>query len=167
MYPFRVPDFFNYGTLAALIAQVLVTEVVGSLQSAWDSQTRVNHAEVISCLAERRRSMGFGELNSDGDERQNALVLSLTMGLRLAYYALMKTFRLQAKTDKVFGDYWPAAEQVFFDRYCLLWCNAAQEANPLTPREKCMLPLYNMEEFVDHYGCKDRANFTTAPFSKV
>ncbi|XP_065284408.1 uncharacterized protein [Dermacentor albipictus] len=167
MYPFRVPDFFNYGTLAALIAQVLVTEVVGSLQSAWDSQTRVKHAEVLSCLAERRRSMGFGELNSDGDERQNALLLSLTMSLRVAYYALMKAFRLQAKTDKVFGDYWPAAEQVFFDRYCLLWCNAAQDANPLTPREKCMLPLYNMEEFVDHYGCKDRANFTTAPFCKV
>lgn len=67
----------------------------------------------------------------------------------------------------MFDEYWPAAEQVFFTRYCLLWCSSGEEANPLTPREKCMLPLYNMEEFVDHYSCKDRTNFTTAAFCKV
>ncbi|XP_054928952.1 uncharacterized protein [Dermacentor andersoni] len=167
VYLFRVPDFFNYGTLAALLARELVTGAVGSLQNDWNDETRAQHAQVLRCLAERRKSLGFGGLSPDGGERKEELVLTLTISVRIAYYALMKSFRIQAGTGKMFNEYWPAAEQVFFARYCLLWCSASEVANPLTPREKCMLPLYNMEEFVDHYGCKDRANFTTAPFCKV
>ncbi|KAL3228367.1 hypothetical protein MRX96_048599 [Rhipicephalus microplus] len=172
LYPFRVPDFFNYGTLAVLIARVLIADVVGTStgstqQDSWDNVTRVKHAEVMSCLAQRRASLGFGDLNPVSGAQQKALILTLTMSVRLAYYALMKTFRLKAGTAKVFNDYWPAAEEVFFARFCLLWCSASNDANPLTPRELCMLPLYNMEEFVDHYSCKSRANFSAAPFCKV
>ncbi|KAH8028702.1 hypothetical protein HPB51_018126 [Rhipicephalus microplus] len=172
LYPFRVPDFFNYGTLAVLIARVLIADVVGTStgstqQDSWDNVTRVKHAEVMSCLAQRRASLGFGDVNPVSGAQQKALILTLTMSVRLAYYALMKTFRLKAGTAKVFNDYWPAAEEVFFARFCLLWCSASNDANPLTPRERCMLPLYNMEEFVDHYSCKSRANFSAAPFCKV
>ncbi|KAH7972539.1 hypothetical protein HPB52_013273 [Rhipicephalus sanguineus] len=172
LYPFRVPDFFNYGTLAVLIARVLIADVVGTgagnaHQDSWDNVTRSNLAEVMSCLEERRASLGFGNLSSVSGARQKALILTLTMSVRLAYYALMKTFRLKAGTAKVFNDYWPAAEEVFFARFCLLWCSASNDANPLTPREQCMLPLYNMEEFVEHYSCKSRANFSTAAFCKV
>lgn len=69
---------------------------------------------------------------------------------------------MQAGTTKVFNDFLPEAQHVFFSRFCLVWCNAAESSGILTPREKCMLPLYNMEEFAERYSCKGRANFTTA-----
>lgn len=60
---------------------------------------------------------------------------------------------LQAHTGKVFDEYWPDAQHVFFVRACMVWCNSEAKADPLTPREKCMLPLYIMREFADRYNC--------------
>ncbi|KAH8029263.1 hypothetical protein HPB51_024688 [Rhipicephalus microplus] len=69
----------------------------------------------------------------------------------------------QAGTVKMFNEYWPAARHVFFARFCLLWCDSNDGPSPITPREKCMLPLYNLQEFHEQYGCKSGV----APFCKV
>ncbi|XP_077523366.1 neprilysin-3-like [Amblyomma americanum] len=171
LYPFRVPDYFNYGTLGAFIA-VKLAEVVGigvkhPSQSSWDQDTQANHAKLLSCLAERRKNMGFGDLDSGTAGAQQTLMVTLSLGVRLAYISLTDAFRKKAGTRKVFNDYLPEAQHVFFSRFCLLWCNAAETPGTLTAREKCMLPLYNMEEFAERYNCKGHANFTTAAFCQA
>ncbi|KAL1419536.1 hypothetical protein MTO96_025280 [Rhipicephalus appendiculatus] len=134
-YMSRVPDFFNYGTLAVLIAEILIRDIIGVSgnnppEDAWDSDTQGNHSETLSCLTARRKSLGFGELDPDHDKEQQAYVLALTMSVRLAYYALMKTFLRQAGTVKMFNEYWPAARRVFFARFCLLWCRSDDRPSP-------------------------------------
>ncbi|KAL3195644.1 hypothetical protein MRX96_001777 [Rhipicephalus microplus] len=167
-YMSRVPDFFNYGTLAVLIAEILVKDIIGVSgkgppDGAGDGETQGNHSEALSCLTARRNSLGFGELSRVHAKEQQAFLLALTMSVRLAYYALMKTFLKQAGTVKMFNEYWPAARHVFFARFCLLWCDSNDGPSPITPREKCMLPLYNLQEFHEQYGCKSGV----APFCKV
>ncbi|KAK8784538.1 hypothetical protein V5799_009097 [Amblyomma americanum] len=166
LYTFRVPDYFNYGTLGALIA-VKLADIVGvgvkdPSQTSWDKDTLANHAKIISCLTERRTNVGFGDLDPATAGAQQTLMVTLSLGVRMAYFAFTDAFRKKAGTTKVFNDFLPEAQHVFFSRFCLVWCNAAESPGILTPREKCMLPLYNMEEFAERYSCKGRANFTTA-----
>ncbi|KAK8763184.1 hypothetical protein V5799_034207 [Amblyomma americanum] len=83
----------------------------------------------------------------------------LAQGLRLAFDALMTEFRELAPDYGVFVTHWHEAMRIFFLRYCLLWCSASQRPDPLTPREKCMLPLHNMPEFAKAFGCGNTAGF--------
>ncbi|KAK8785112.1 hypothetical protein V5799_008523 [Amblyomma americanum] len=190
LYNYHVPDYFNYGTMGGLLGAQLA-ETVGvavndDRQSTWDPATATKHGELLRCLTERRRHLGFPDFHPATADQQQTQMVTLSISARLAYSGLKRVFRRkglqsleppilklsnisltllvtsdcvslrvfsQSRTVKVFNDYWPEALRVFFSRFCLLWCSGSQAADPLTAREKCVLPLYNMEEFAELYNC--------------
>ncbi|XP_065284393.1 uncharacterized protein [Dermacentor albipictus] len=172
LYGDSVPEYFNYGTVGALISQRLVeaagVSVANSRQAAWDGTTRSQYADAIACLVDRRKRMGFGDPGKEATAEQQTQLLALSISVRLAYLGLAKIFRIRSGAFKVFTAYWPEAQRVFFARYCLLWCSGrASDGDPLTPREKCMIPLRNMQEFADLYHCDFNATSSGGPLCKI
>ncbi|XP_077536017.1 uncharacterized protein LOC144148341 [Haemaphysalis longicornis] len=168
LYPSWVPDYYNYATMGYLLANQLAAVMgVGELsvtdkhRTSWDNATVSRHEAVLQCLLAKRKQLGFGELDERKADKQTALMMTLSHGIRLAYMALKKLFRDQAHTDKLFRSYWPEAQHVFFVRTCMIWCTSESKADPLTPREKCMLPLYSMREFSEHYNCANSVDTTS------
>ncbi|KAK8773902.1 hypothetical protein V5799_011562, partial [Amblyomma americanum] len=166
LYIYDVPDYFNYGTMGALLgvqlAEIAAVGVKDQRQSTWDNWSLNKHGEMLQCLLRRRKLLGFPSFNPTTADKQQTHLLTLSVGARLAYSGLKNAFRRKSRTVKVFNDYWPEALRVFFTRFCLLWCSGSGKADPLTPRAKCILPLYNIEEFGELYECD--VNSTGGPF---
>ncbi|XP_077527858.1 uncharacterized protein LOC144139367 [Haemaphysalis longicornis] len=159
MYIYRVPDYFNFAMVGTLLG-VELSKLVGAgtltvddlRRTLWSSKTFASYAELQSCLLQRRVQLGFGTPGTNLTDDQQARMLTISHGVRLAYVAMKHGFRWKSSGTHSFDKYWPEAERVFFLRSCLLWCGAKTEL--LSPREMCMLPLYTMPEFSEHYECK-------------
>ncbi|KAH8032238.1 hypothetical protein HPB51_024015 [Rhipicephalus microplus] len=92
-------------------------------------------------------------------QEQQATMYMIVQGLRLAFDSMEADFRDHAPDYSVFSAHWPEATRLFFVRYCLLWCSASERPNPLTPREMCLLPVHNMPEFAEAFGCSESARY--------
>ncbi|KAH6936411.1 hypothetical protein HPB50_016783 [Hyalomma asiaticum] len=90
---------------------------------------------------------------------QHNEIFRMAQGLRLAYNALLANFRAASPDYDVFSSHWPEAEWAFFVRSCMVHCTADQVPRPLTPRERCLLPLHNMDEFAGAFGCRTKPGF--------
>ncbi|XP_077537164.1 uncharacterized protein LOC144149462 [Haemaphysalis longicornis] len=172
LYTNHVPDYFNYGTMGYVLGSELAEAIgVGALdandsrRASWDSRTKSGHTTLLQCLMDKRSKLGFRELDAARANEQKKFMLTLSQGVRIAYRTLMRTFRLQAHTGKVFDQYWPEAQHVFFVRACMIWCSSETTAGPLTPREMCLLPLYSMKEFADRYNCANGGPFPSTAAS--
>ncbi|KAH6925599.1 hypothetical protein HPB50_007980 [Hyalomma asiaticum] len=99
---------------------------------------------------------------------QQALMLSLSAGLRLAYAAMEADFRESVgHSESLIRKLWPDAQETFFMRFCLPWCSASHSPRTLTFKEMCLLPIYNMKEFGERYGCKSNSNYSAGPMCDV
>ncbi|KAL1467881.1 hypothetical protein MTO96_041852, partial [Rhipicephalus appendiculatus] len=92
------------------------------------------------------------------DEQHNE-IFRMAQGLRLAYNALLANFRAASPDYDVFSRHWPEAQWAFFVRSCVVHCTADQAPRPLTPREMCLLPLHNMDEFAGAFECRTKPGF--------
>ncbi|XP_075556656.1 endothelin-converting enzyme 2-like [Dermacentor variabilis] len=167
LYSSGVPDYYNYGTVGGLMATRLIEALVMA-DHAWSKASKTKRGKVISCLAERHKRQGFGRKVSGEVRAQQVLMLSLSAGVRLAYAAMESHFRERMENnEKLIQKFWPAAQETFFTRFCLLWCSASKDPVTLTFKEMCLLPLYNMKEFGERYGCKSNSNFSAGPMCDV
>lgn len=164
-YPVGVPIYFNYGTLGALLA-VQVSESLGprgsqydasgKLRTWWSGKTEKAFNSIVTCLVDLNRRMN-PRVNELGDKRLNAIFV-WAQSARLAYNSLRAEF-LASTSQAIFDEHWSEAQKTYFLRFCLLSCERDNAPNPLLPRETCMLPLHNMQEFADAFGCRQIPGF--------
>ncbi|KAH8029309.1 hypothetical protein HPB51_025177 [Rhipicephalus microplus] len=107
--------------------------------------------------------------NVRGDSiAQQAMMLSLSAGARLAYAAMEADFRERVGgNEELAQKWWPDVQETFFMRFCLTWCSSIRAPVPLTYEEMCLLPLYNMKEFGARYGCKSNSTYSAGPMCDV
>ncbi|KAH7954780.1 hypothetical protein HPB49_021827 [Dermacentor silvarum] len=92
-------------------------------------------------------------------DEQHSEIFRRAQGVRLAYNALLANFRAASPDYDVFSTHWPDAQWAFFVRVCMVHCTADQTPRPLTPRERCLLPLHNMDEFAGAFECRTKPGF--------
>ncbi|XP_075529843.1 neprilysin-11-like [Dermacentor variabilis] len=165
MYGSDVPSYFNYGTVGALLASqvaiIMHPDFAGFRHggSWWARDTHDRYSLRIRCLVDLHYRLGFKDQVAESPQEQQAAMYTIVQGLRLAFDAMAEDFRNHAPNYGVFSAHWPEATRIFFMRYCLLWCSASRQPHPLTPREMCLLPVHNMPEFSDAFGCSDSAHY--------
>ncbi|KAH9372603.1 hypothetical protein HPB48_019122 [Haemaphysalis longicornis] len=173
----RVPTYFNYGTLGALIgtgiadviappATISTPKMVDGETPAgtawWTEKALVRYNTSAACLQHLHTRL---ELPRPWGRRlalHGRAMFLRALGLRLAYDGLLASLGPQMDNDE-FRKLWPEAQAEFFARFCLLSCDADQLPDPvLTPRASCLLPLHNMREFGATFDCSAREDFVTA-----
>ncbi|KAH7939950.1 hypothetical protein HPB52_019552 [Rhipicephalus sanguineus] len=165
VYNSDVPAYFSYGTVGALlasqVAKIMHPNYAGVRQSGswWARDTHDRYSRRIRCLVDLHYRLGFKDHVAGSPQEQQATMYTVVQGLRLAFDSMEADFRDHAPNYGVFSAYWPEAVRIFFMRYCLLWCSASQRPNPLTPREMCLLPVHNMPEFAEAFGCSKSARY--------
>ncbi|KAL1484699.1 hypothetical protein MTO96_032425 [Rhipicephalus appendiculatus] len=165
VYDSDVPAYFNYGAVGALLASqvaiIMHPNYAGAQNTGswWARDTHERYSRRVRCLVDLHYRLGFREHVTGSPQEQQAAMYTIVQGLRLAFDSMEADFRDHAPNYAVFSTYWPEATRIFFMRYCLLWCSASQKPNPLTPREMCLLPVHNMPEFAEAFGCSESARY--------
>lgn len=172
-----MPEYINYGTLGALLSWELARIVtrgrgasrVGpvALESREDfargrqrrKGTDDSYLDRLYCLLDLHSSLGFKHNVSGTPDEQHSEIFRRAQGVRLAYNALLANFRAASPDYDVFSTHWPDAQWAFFVRVCMVHCTADQTPRPLTPRERCLLPLHNMDEFAGAFECRTKPGF--------
>ncbi|KAL1486283.1 hypothetical protein MTO96_009326 [Rhipicephalus appendiculatus] len=165
LYPHGVPMYYNFGTLGTQLATAMAQALnkdpgsgaASKSSSWWTDETRERHNRSLQCLESLYQRMGF-EFGGGARGEQEALFIWV-QGVRLAYQALMNSFGELASHEDDAVLYMQTARRTFFSRSCLLWCSSETTGGPLSPRQRCMVPLHNMREFADTFGCTDRLDF--------
>ncbi|KAK8774524.1 hypothetical protein V5799_010945 [Amblyomma americanum] len=165
LYTTGVPDQYNYGAVGSLLAARLVDALLAEGdggKGAWYPAAKDKGEKIVECLVARHHRQGFGRKVAGSSQSQRNAMLALSSGVRLAYAALEAIFLSQVASGRAIKENWPHIQEVFFIRYCLLWCSGTSTPNPITPNEMCLLPLYNMREFGELYKCPGKSNYSAA-----
>ncbi|XP_077541177.1 neprilysin-1-like [Haemaphysalis longicornis] len=170
LYGSQVPLNFNYGTVGALLATKMA-HTIGQA-SNWSGEARAKHQKSVRCLQDLRRSLDSSSSGASWSNREQEdelvawtqagmLRSNLTQGLRIAHAALRSWFVTASIDADVFGRYWRQAEVIFFVRFCLLSCSAAnaRSDSSVPARERCLVPLHNLPEFAETFSCKEKQNY--------
>ncbi|XP_075723910.1 endothelin-converting enzyme 2-like [Rhipicephalus microplus] len=167
LYAVGVPDRYNYGTVGGLLATKLIDVIVKN-ERTWNEVSKTKQAKVMACLFGKHNHLGFGEKARGDIAAQQAMMLSLSAGARLAYAAMEADFRERVGgNEELAQKWWPDVQETFFMRFCLTWCSSIRAPVPLTYEEMCLLPLYNMKEFGARYGCKSNSTYSAGPMCDV
>ncbi|XP_049522614.1 uncharacterized protein LOC125945086 [Dermacentor silvarum] len=129
-------------------------QIESSLQLAIDIIEEYLKPKGLRCSAEN-----FKHNVSGTPDEQHSEIFRRAQGVRLAYNALLANFRAASPDYDVFSTHWPDAQWAFFVRVCMVHCTADQTPRPLTPRERCLLPLHNMDEFAGAFECRTKPGF--------
>ncbi|XP_077557663.1 neprilysin-1-like [Haemaphysalis longicornis] len=114
----------------------------GNVRDWWTPQARAEYMQRMACL---RQSHG---LETDEQDAENTADFA---GLASAYHA----YSSLAEEEKVEGFEFNA-EQLFFIASCIKWCatsNVVQTGRYVPFRERCNVPLKNMEAFARAFIC--------------
>ncbi|KAL3202021.1 hypothetical protein MRX96_042740 [Rhipicephalus microplus] len=134
VYDSDVPAYFNYGTVGALLASQVRTN-----GSWWARDTHERYSHRLRCLVDLHYRLGFKSHVAGSLQEQQATMYMIVQGLRLAFDSM------EAGLSR------PRAR--------LLRVHASERPNPLTPREMCLLPVHNMPEFAEAFGCSESARY--------
>ncbi|KAH7941574.1 hypothetical protein HPB49_014999 [Dermacentor silvarum] len=170
LYPHGVPMYYNYGTLGTQLGTAIAhamnkdpgASAASGVQSKpsplWTEETRERYNRSVQCLESLRQRMGF-ESGSEARGGEQGTLFTWVQGVNLAYHAVMKRFSELAEREDDAVLYMHNAQRTFFSRSCLLWCTSDSTGGRLSAQERCMLPLHNMREFADAFGCTGRQDF--------
>ncbi|XP_054928955.1 uncharacterized protein [Dermacentor andersoni] len=125
---------------------------------SWTEESRERYNRSVQCLESLRQRMGFESATEGRGSEQDKLFVWV-QGVHLAYHAVMKRFSELAEREVDAVLYMHNARRTFFSRSCLLWCSSDSAGGPLSARERCMVPLHNMRDFADTFGCTGRQDF--------
>lgn len=157
-YPDGIPIEYAIGTLGVLMSKELYRAVLndGFKSENWSQNIWKGTNNSYDCLERLSRSSFGISLGMQSDVVSRELYIWIRSA-RFAYEALRD--RLWDHRDaRNWNTYWKAAQKTFFWRFCLLSCSADERPRPLLPKLGCILPLANMMEFGDVFGCS-----TTSP----
>nr|XP_050028126.2 uncharacterized protein LOC126523566 [Dermacentor andersoni] len=165
LYATGVPMYYNYGIVGALLASQLATAVEHSGAIEVDAQGRPVPGRLrqrnvtLTCLRRLHERLGFAKNVSGSTQEQDDAMFALAQGVVLAHAGLAANLQASAPNRETYDSLWPEAQTTFFLRFCLWSCSASQQPSPLTPMERCLLPMHNMPAFADTFGCSKRSDF--------
>lgn len=148
LYAGSVPHTFNYGTVGAILAKELSRKIRPFIRGVpnpiWDPWGLSSIKPTIRCLqAQTMSAGGNGSPSSEG-------LFEWSRSVRVAYSA-MKEDVMKAHNGHVRPE---EAKKIFFRRFCLISCGTnKQEPSDLDARLRCNMPLQNMPEFAETFGC--------------
>ncbi|CAN7995094.1 unnamed protein product, partial [Ixodes hexagonus] len=159
-YPVGVDDPFNYGTLGVMLARA-VSKALGPTGSKvmadgtnvdwWTEATHLHFSRTVDCYMKQYLSM---ERDSQGFSAKQREELFLSVrSIRIAY----DRYQQDEKTRRTNMAELITRDRAFFVRACLLTCSSQEEAERLSRKSRCNLPVMNMPEFARTFGCHKNA----------
>ncbi|XP_064486575.1 neprilysin-1-like isoform X2 [Ornithodoros turicata] len=146
-YGSRAPLHFDVATVGVLMI-VELSRALGPSEGEtfWSNATRKSFDESFRCLMNVYEEMS--RTNKTNQKELVDAVFTWTRSLRLAYDVV----KAQGVPQ---GYLLQDVDRAFFKRFCLLSCTSSQKPQPLTPRQRCMLPVMNMPEFFEAFECPE------------
>ncbi|KAK8761755.1 hypothetical protein V5799_026976 [Amblyomma americanum] len=165
LYSKGVPLYFNYGIVGSLLASGLAKAVMDAQglepdrQGSTERRRKLERNVTLACLRRLHNKLGFKQNVSGTPEEQDVAMYALAQGALLAHASLAADLKALAMDQEEYASVWPEAQTTFFLRFCLWSCSGTQHPSPLSPKERCLLPLHNMPAFASTFGCENRKDF--------
>ncbi|KAH6939748.1 hypothetical protein HPB50_021377 [Hyalomma asiaticum] len=146
-----VPPEYAMGSLGVLLARALHSALLGSASGLWSTEDRLRLSLFEQCMDIQARSVLNVSLDHHEDEDVPE-IYAWAHGARTAFMALKETYSRRGNSTEEVAD-WHSARKTFFRRFCLLSCGEKRKLQRLASRVLCFIPLLNMPEFVEVFGC--------------
>ncbi|KAH6937594.1 hypothetical protein HPB50_001883 [Hyalomma asiaticum] len=162
LYAKDVPPEFSAGTLGVLMAKEMYRAVIFDHRSdLWGNRERRAIARFEQCARVLASTMNVSVATPSVHLQEPSPHVLWMVAAATAFEA----FRLASRSFRGASDvahYWKPAQQTFFRRFCLLTCGAQEDpgGDALTSRIYCLLPIANMPQFAEAFGCT--ANYEEA-----
>ncbi|KAH6940033.1 hypothetical protein HPB50_024163 [Hyalomma asiaticum] len=162
LYAKDVPPEFSAGTLGVLMAKEMYRAVIFDHGSdLWGNRERRAIARFEQCARVLASTMNVSVATPSVHLQEPSPHVQWMAAAATAFEA----FRLASRSFRGASDvahYWKPAQQTFFRRFCLLTCGAQEDpgGDALTSRIYCLLPIANMPQFAEAFGCT--ANYEEA-----
>ncbi|KAL1487219.1 hypothetical protein MTO96_008164 [Rhipicephalus appendiculatus] len=162
LYNYRIPEALNYGALGGIVGHEMMhaydAEGIDYNENAqkWHWRSAAFSREYTKrtlCLRRSYRAAARQKARQGFDDVIDSENLVDFVGVRIAYKAFA-ALPERKRTQTLVGTN-ISSEGLFFVGHCVKWC---AEENTLEPiyapfRSRCMVPLMNMKEFSDAFGC--------------
>ncbi|XP_075744556.1 neprilysin-1-like [Rhipicephalus microplus] len=162
LYNHRVPEALNYGALGTIVGHEMmhaydVRGVEYDEEAAkwfWRSAAFMReYTKRTLCLRRSHRAAERQKARSYVDHAMDSENMADFVGVRTAYKAF-SALPERKRTQTLVGTN-ITSERLFFIAHCVKWCAERNAPEPYySPfRSRCMVPLMNMPEFSDAFGC--------------
>ncbi|KAL1441930.1 hypothetical protein MTO96_031086 [Rhipicephalus appendiculatus] len=171
LYNHRVPEALNYGALGAIIGHEMMHAYdVAGIDYDEDAKRRNwrspafsrEYAKRALCLRRSHRAATRVKARQAVDDTIDSENLADFVGVRTAYKAFSSLPHRKRRETLVGGNI--SAERLFFIAHCVKWCAEHYTGAPIYApyRSRCMVPLMNMPEFSEAFGCAAGQNMNPA-----
>ncbi|KAL1441920.1 hypothetical protein MTO96_031076 [Rhipicephalus appendiculatus] len=162
MYYDGGPPAINYGTLGAIVGHEMMHayDVSGTAYNdmaelrPWASNSFVwQYFQRLLCIRRSHRAAIQQQARQALREPTDAENLADFVGVRLAYKAFSSLPQHQRNITLVGLNI--SAERLFFIGHCISFCTEGNDYEPqyAPDRSRCIVPLMNMPEFSNAFGC--------------
>ncbi|KAL3213711.1 hypothetical protein MRX96_035293 [Rhipicephalus microplus] len=162
LYNHRVPEALNYGALGTIVGHEMMHayDVRGieydeeAAKWFWRSAAFMReYTKRTLCLRRSHRAAERQKARSYVDHAMDSENMADFVGVRTAYKAF-SALPERKRTQTLVGTN-ITSERLFFIAHCVKWCAERNAPEPYySPfRSRCMVPLMNMPEFSDAFGC--------------
>ncbi|KAH7965496.1 hypothetical protein HPB49_008482 [Dermacentor silvarum] len=152
-YSAEVPVEYSIAMLGALIARELIRTVfpgceVSEGERCSDELKRAQfYQDCVAALARAVFNVSLEEIDGHISD-----IAQWVLAAQWAHGALRTAIEKFERLHN-WNEYWVQAQRVFFRRFCLMSCTAKDERYLQAARIRCILPLINIAEFTDVFGC--------------
>ncbi|XP_075744106.1 endothelin-converting enzyme 2-like [Rhipicephalus microplus] len=162
LYNHRVPEALNYGALGTIVGHEMMHayDVRGieydeeAAKWFWRSAAFMReYTKRTLCLRRSHRAAERQKARSYVDHAMDSENMADFVGVRTAYKAF-SALPERKRTQTLVGTN-ITSERLFFIAHCVKWCAERNAPEPYySPfRFRCMVPLMNMPEFSNAFGC--------------
>ncbi|XP_064480172.1 neprilysin-1-like [Ornithodoros turicata] len=143
-------QFHNFATVGTISAAFLARAVSSPKSSHPPSAESLRALKAgTECF---RNQFESRFVNSKVPEDLGNSVFVWTAAVRAAYEKLKKYSEEHLSANEM-QTYWTRIQQQFFEGYCLLSCTTRAGSDVLSPLQRCVIPLQNMQEFAVAHSC--------------
>ncbi|XP_064476152.1 uncharacterized protein LOC135390072 [Ornithodoros turicata] len=151
----KIPFYFNFATLGALIAREIVRAF-----AAPSGKVTVQLESYFECLKRIAAIQGLNVSDAIDRDPWNSALVVWSYGARLVYHIMYEA--LSSYGQSMFQQQWNTAQYYFFVRFCMLSCVSTNRPTcPRSFKEQCIVPLFSNGDFASHFDCTSRPNFRT------
>ncbi|XP_037555208.1 uncharacterized protein LOC119431818 [Dermacentor silvarum] len=151
LYSGQVPTEFNMGTVGVLLATQVFHANEPSENDLHDWYDQ-NAGAFGRCMRESKPTAIAWQFNALPDNRLLEL-FTLAYSVKVAHRAVREHYDGYDRHASNFDDVLRKAQRTFFRRFCLLSCGDSVQNETSESRLACLVPVLNMPEFYEAFGC--------------